>query len=207
MQSKFYIDSIEAKLSLLVTRVKLRGDLNLLDLHVIAENFFRDLLNLIYDYELKNTNYLDSNAKGVDLFDENSKVIFQVTSTATTDKINKSITKLGEKYQGYHLRFIFIKDFIPNLFTKSYPHINDNISFNPKEDILGVSSLLNEIVNCDIKRMKAIYTFLEEHIPLEIFQNNNIEDTRYRNKMLSKAQWNHETTNDGRYSQMTSKML
>lgn len=199
MQTKYYIDSIETKLSLLVTRVKLRGELNLLDLHVIAENFFRDLLNLIYGYNLRNMNYLNSNIKGIDLIDQNSKVIFQVTSTQTTDKINKSIIKLEEKYQDYNLKFVIIVDSIPKLFSKSKPFDNGYISFDPKKDILDVSSLLKAIVDCDIKKLKAIYDFLEDQIPFEVFQNKFLKETGNRHKMLSKALWNHETTNDNKY--------
>lgn len=200
MQRESYIQSIENKLSLLVTRVKLRGRLNLQDLNIHSENFFRDLLNIIYDYDLKNLNNFKSNAEGVDLIDSTNKVIVQVTSTATTTKINSSIRKLTKFYQGYNLKFIIIIDQIPKLFSKVKPTKNEYISFNPKSDIIDIGSILKEISDCDINKLEKIYNFFKNEIYLEEMKGYNLSrKVDFRKQMLSKAQWNHETTNDNRY--------
>ena len=47
--NKHHIDFITNALTALATNVSVRGKLNLTDLHVISENFFADLLNLMYD--------------------------------------------------------------------------------------------------------------------------------------------------------------
>ncbi len=135
MKRQDYFNSIEERLNLLVLRTKSRGRLNLLDLNIHSENFFRDLLNLIYDYDLENLNNFKSNAEGVDLIDNTNKVIFQVTTTATTTKINSSIEKLTKVYQSYNLKFMIIVDQIPKLFSKAHPVQNKCISFDPKIDI------------------------------------------------------------------------
>ena len=48
LQRQTYINDIVNRLSGLASSVELRGLLNLLDLHVISEDFYVDLLNLLY---------------------------------------------------------------------------------------------------------------------------------------------------------------
>ncbi|WP_298735146.1 SMEK domain-containing protein [uncultured Psychrobacter sp.] len=200
MKRQDYFNSIEERLNLLVLRTKSRGRLNLLDLNIHSENFFRDLLNLIYDYDLENLNNFKSNAEGVDLIDNTNKVIFQVTTTATTTKINSSIEKLTKVYQSYNLKFMIIVDQIPKLFSKAHPVQNKCISFDPKIDIIDIGIILKEISDCDIERLEKIFKFFESEIILEAEKEETLcHKIGFRNQMLSKAQWNHETTNDDRY--------
>ena len=58
LQRQTYINDIVNRLSGLASSVELRGLLNLLDLHVISEDFYVDLLNLIYGWKLRNANSL-----------------------------------------------------------------------------------------------------------------------------------------------------
>ena len=66
MNRSEYFDFVERKLSELATRVQLRGGLNILNLHLHSENFYCDLLNLIYSWSLHNLNATDTNAAGID---------------------------------------------------------------------------------------------------------------------------------------------
>jgi len=47
-----------------------RNSLNLQDVNVHAEAFFRDFLNLVFEYKLKNINIVERNARAIDLGDE-----------------------------------------------------------------------------------------------------------------------------------------
>ena len=62
LQRQTYINDILNRLSGLASSVKLHGLLNLLDLHVISEDFYLGLLNLIYGWKLRNANSLQQNA-------------------------------------------------------------------------------------------------------------------------------------------------
>lgn len=66
LQRQTYINDIVNKLSGLASNVKLRGLLNLLDVHVISEDFYVGLLNLMYGWKLRNANSLQQNAPGID---------------------------------------------------------------------------------------------------------------------------------------------
>lgn len=63
------------------------NSLNLQDVNVHAENFFRDLLNLALGYNLNNINIIEKNARAIDLGDEMARFAIQVTSTSDLGKI------------------------------------------------------------------------------------------------------------------------
>lgn len=201
MKRQDYFNSIEQRLNFLVLRTKSRGKLNLLDLNIHEETFLENLINIVYSLELRNLNKEDKNAKGVDLIDRNNRIVFQVTSTATIDKINKSLEKLGSEYQGYRLKFIFIGHDVHSKLSKKSYNKNSYVIFDPVDDILDITTLLSEIVHTnDIQKIEEIYTLCKREIPLdEMKESSPSHEVGFRNQMLSKAKWNHETTNDSRY--------
>jgi len=160
MNRQKYFDFIESKLSLLVSRIELRGGLNLLDLHLHSENFYLHFFNLIFGLNLQNLNTLHQNAEGVDLIDAANKIIIQVSATATKQKVEATLNKNLSKYMGYAFKFISISKNANNLRTKSFknPH---KLIFNQKCDIFDVTSLLKLISAMDIGKLKTVYDFLK----------------------------------------------
>ena len=105
MNRNIYFTKIKTLLNILKSEIKDSGKLNLLDINVHAEDFYRDLLNLIYGWQLQNMNQWNLNAAGGDLWYDNGKIVIQVSSTATKDKIQTSIDKLGaEQFAGYRFK-------------------------------------------------------------------------------------------------------
>lgn len=145
MNRMLYFNNIEEKLICLACRIKSRGQLNLLELNIHSENFYRDLFNLIFDYQLENQNKNKTNTPGIDLIDNKNKLIIQVSSTATYTKIQNSLQK-SMNYSGYHFKFISITNEPNNLTLKNY-EIPLGIIFEPKEDIFDVNFLLKIIQN------------------------------------------------------------
>ena len=88
-----FIGPIIDDLDIISSRVRARSKLGLTDLNHILEDFFKDLLNLIYKANLVNLNETRRNAPGLDLGDTTSptKRAFQVTSQATSQKVNLSL--------------------------------------------------------------------------------------------------------------------
>ena len=91
MNRNIYVTKIKTLLNILKGEIKDSGKLNLLDINVHAEDFFRDFLNLIYGWQLQNMNQWNLNAAGGDLWYDYGKIVIQVSSTATKDKIQASI--------------------------------------------------------------------------------------------------------------------
>jgi hypothetical protein len=88
-----YLKKITDTLALIETSVRNRVVLNLYDNNIISEDFFPGLLNFIYGLKLDNANKTKKNFPGIDLSDTTNKVAFQLTSTNTQTKIQKTIDK------------------------------------------------------------------------------------------------------------------
>lgn len=163
-----YFNYIEEQLSILSTRIELRGKLNILDLHQHSENFYVDFFNLLFDWELKNLNAIKQNVEGIDLIDKKNKIVIQVSATATKKKIETALSKdILEKCSGFCFKFISISKDADNLRTKSFknPH---GINFTPKDDIYDVGSILRSILALEIEKQKQIYEFIKQELGSDI---------------------------------------
>lgn len=93
MEIEDKINDISTNLSILIYQVKLKNKANLNDINTLLETAFKEILNIIYDYNLINLNnkYL---YPAIDLGDESAKIAFQVTSEKSIQKIKDTIKKI-----------------------------------------------------------------------------------------------------------------
>lgn len=168
MNRNIYVTKIKTLIDILKVEIKDSGKLNLLDINVHLEDFFRDLLNLIYGWQLQNMNQRNLNAAGGDLWYDDDKIVIQVSSTTTKDKIQSSIDKLSaEQFAGYRFKFLRIDGDVIKLRKESYNTHND-IVFNPSEDIIDISTLLKDITHLDIDCLRRVYELCgKEIVPLD----------------------------------------
>lgn len=151
-------------MSFLATRVELRGKLNILDLHILSEGFYMDLLNTVFDWKLINLNSIDQNAASIDLIDNESKIVIQVSATSTKNKVESALAKkIMSEYSDYNFKFLSISKDSSNLRSMkiSNPH---GLIFNPAEDIMDVASLLRVIINHDLLKQEKIYDQLKSEL-------------------------------------------
>lgn len=145
--SKQYLDLILKGLSELAYEVSWRGRLNLTDLHIMSEDFYAGFLNIVYGLSLRNTNITNQNSEGIDLEDDNAKIIIQVSSTCTKNKIEHSLNEIVKccGYQGYHFRFLPLIVGAASYHKKQTYNVPSGITFNPKDDIIDVPTILKEL--------------------------------------------------------------
>jgi hypothetical protein len=153
-------------LNILGYRIKAKGMLNVLDLHLHSENFYLHFFNLLFDKKLENMNLVQQNVAAIDLIDSHSKLIVQVSSTATKTKIESALTKDLSKYAGNAFNFISISVDAAKLRKKTYknPH---SLIFKPASDIHDIPSLLGVIGALEIERQKACYDFIKAELGSE----------------------------------------
>ena len=166
MKRKTYFDEIEEKLAILSIRVKNRGKLNILDIHMHSENFYRDFLNLLYGWNLKNANNSEQNIEAIDLVDETQKLIVQVSATATKKKINNSLSKDSMKEyaeNGYMFKFVSIAEKADSLRKLKYKNTY-SISFDPSRDILDIQKLEKDILDLKINELETMYRFIKAEL-------------------------------------------
>lgn len=169
MNRDLFVTKINTLLNILKCEIKEKGKLNLLDVNIHAEDFFRDLLNLVYGWQLQNLNQWNQNSAGGDLWYCDGKLVIQVSSSSTKNKIQSSIEKLSaEQFAGYKFKFLRIDGDVRKLRKESYD-THDDISFNPQSDIIDISSLLKDISNLNIDNLKKVYDLcVKEIVPSDI---------------------------------------
>jgi len=155
---------IEEHLVVLTHRVEARGKLNILDLHLHSENFYRDFLNLLYDWNLENLNKVNQNVEAIDLIDKTHKIIIQVSSTKTKQKVESALGKDSmSNYNGWSFKFVPIVRSAANLRTKTYenPH---GLEFSSNNDIFDIDSLLREVCGLKIDKLNEVKTFIQKEL-------------------------------------------
>ena len=171
MNRRIMFDYIEKNLNFLAYRIESRSKFNLQEFNIFSESFYRELLNILYDYSLKNLNQINQNFPGVDLIDENNKILIQISSTCNKQKIENSLSKKELiKYKDYKFIFLSISKSGDNLKNKQ---INNpyNLMFEPNEDILDIQSILNIILYSDINKINKLYNLIKEESQKEIDDN------------------------------------
>ncbi|MEN6384325.1 MAG: ABC-three component system protein, partial [Phycisphaerales bacterium] len=182
---------IEEKLSILATRIEIRGGMNILDLNIHAEDFYEKFLNQLFHWKLENLNKVQQNAAGIDLVDATNKLIIQVSATSTKQKIESALAKDLSAYTNYSFKFISISKDAKKLRSQSFvnPH---NLLFDPKVDIFDIPSLLNIIRDMDVDQQQIICDFLKKELKGEPDPNKIDSNLTTIIKTLSKEDWSQK---------------
>ncbi|MBK8187877.1 MAG: SMEK domain-containing protein [Cellvibrio sp.] len=188
MESQQYFNTIEEKLSVLATRIEIRGKLNILDLHIHSEQFYLHLLNLIFKWNLESLNAIDQNAEGIDLIDKTNFIVIQVSSTATKQKIELSLSKNLSQYKDYSYKFVSISKDAALLRKQNFlnPH---NLAFVPANDIFDIPGLLRVIATMQSGEQKAILDYLNANLKYEVNPQQVESNLSIIIKILAKVDW------------------
>jgi hypothetical protein len=153
-------------------KIVMLGKMNILSNHVYSENFFRDLLNKLYGYSLKNLNSIEQNAAAIDLIDEEKKIIIQVSSTCKKEKIEKTLKKKiieKKQQQNFRIKFMFIGEQKNRIKKGSFANPY-NISFNSDEDILLTEDLNKEFFDKTVHEQNKILELLDLELSPILFE-------------------------------------
>lgn len=168
MNRSNYFNYIEEKVALLALRIENRGKINLLDLNIHSETFFADLLNMLLGYQLINLNIFKQNIEGIDLIDKKNKIIAQVSSTCTKQKVETSLKKkIFDDYKGFRFKFVSISKNAEKLRKQDFDNPYGAL-FLPKEDIIDIASIVNIVLGMPIDKQKQVYEFIKEELGEEI---------------------------------------
>jgi hypothetical protein len=169
MNRATYYNFIEERLITLCTRVELRGKINILDYHLHSENFYRDLFNKLYTWNLENLNSLVQNVEAIDLIDRTNNLVIQISATNTKAKIDSALSKpslSSAGYDGFNFKFISIARDANNLRSQSYSP-PAGINFVPATDIHDAKSILQDVYNLDIGTFEIIYKLIKSELGRE----------------------------------------
>ncbi len=168
MNRQEYIQQIIKSLSWLKAEVSACNSINFTDINVCSENFYRDLLNLAFGYELININIVEQNAAAIDLGDEKNSIAFQVTSTSKLEKTTHTVSKFIEKklHQQYDKLIILnIVDKVGHkaklIGDKKYYELDTN------KDIWDIQVLIAKINDLETPKLEQINKFFNEELYLK----------------------------------------
>lgn len=126
-------------------------------------------MNYLLGYSLKNINPIKQNMEGIDLIDEKNRIIAQVSSTCTKQKIENSLNKaIFEKYACFKFIFIAVVGNADTLRTATYKNPYKAM-FSPADNIYDIKSLLNIALNLNIAKQRKLYEFIRDEL------GNNID--------------------------------
>lgn len=167
-KNKYYIDKIIFNFSVLSTELQIKNKIKLSDDNIFSENLFCHILNIIYDLNLSNINAESINYPAIDLRDINNKIAFQITTTNTKQKINKTLDKFLNNtkhlfFNNYNRLVILI------LTTESLKYTDNEINksifkFIPLRDIKNLNDIIEDIKNLDINKIKKLNSLLENEL-------------------------------------------
>ncbi len=165
--------------------IKENGRLNLLSDNVHAENFYRDLLNYLFEFNLSNMNAENQNAAGIDLIDRKLKIIIQVSASCTKKKIESSLSKdiiADYKKNDHEMKFLFIGQQNENI--KNAVFYNPyNIKFSPKEDILLTKDLTKRFLDLNIDSQNKIIELMSKELDINSQDTSILRDNLIDNQL------------------------
>lgn len=155
----YFIGQIVDELAAIAHQVDMRGKIGDVALNRLLEDFFKDVLNLVHGWNLVNLNSKRSNEPGLDLGDPHAKVAVQVTSSASSLKVNKTLEKVTtEHLQMYDRILVLAIGNKQGSYTLDTQHV-ERTGFN-ESDILGTTDLIRDAVMIPILKLQELHRMI-----------------------------------------------
>lgn len=172
----YLIGEIVDDLAALGNQVKMRNAIHMFDMTVVAENFFKDVLNILLDAKFKNLNDERSNEPGLDLGEDTKRIGIQITSSASTQKVNKTLENITTVQGGKFDKFYVLG---MNKRQQSYsidPKLGTKYSFT-EDNIWDLDTLARKAMDLEFDELKRLYDLVRSNttklkIDLEIPDEN-----------------------------------
>jgi hypothetical protein len=161
----YFIGQIIDELTAVSHQVQARGRLHLFDLNTYLENFFRDVLNIAFDYHLINLNDERSNNPGLDLGDETEGIAFQITSTKTSAKVNDTLEAVcdnPELIKKYPRIYVFVVQEKQGSY-KLNEKFADPLGFTEKH-VKDINDLLKKVLSLPIDRLQLLFELVTKEV-------------------------------------------
>ncbi|MDV7365897.1 SMEK domain-containing protein [Acinetobacter baumannii] len=164
MNNEIMMGQIKKAFSSLCYEVSMSTSLNQLSINVHAEQFFVELLNELFTYNLVNTNSEEKNFASIDLLDTGNRIAFQITSDSSLKKIKDTLSKLCEKKLHEKVDRIIVLNLIKKNNHKNETLEKDSFKINLKKDIWDYTDLISEINNLNIDRLTSIHALINKYL-------------------------------------------
>lgn len=167
LKSKEFIEEINKYLSILKNNIEIQNANGFFDINKYCENFFCELLNIIYDLQLEDLNRIKVNYPAVDLGDISEGVCFQITSENSRKKIQETVEKFIEHdlHEEYDNLYVLILGNKKNYKTEI--DTAEKIIFKIKKNVIDLADLSKEISAFKKSKLEKIKNYLQENIDIQ----------------------------------------
>lgn len=186
MKKKELIERFIECLSILAYKIKIRSSLNLMDLNIHAEYFFKDLLNIVYGLNLKNINIEERNSAAIDLADEDNMIAIQVTSNVNWKKIRDTLNLFFDKKMNLKYKRLIFLSLTEKVRYKKYTGFFDGF-FDIKKDVIDYKDLAAFIENEPCSQIEKIIEFLESELNCGNIKHQNKVERVYGDVWISEV--------------------
>jgi len=138
--------------------------MNFTDINLHSENFYRDLLNLAFDYDLININIVEPNSAAIDLGGTNSSFAIQVTSTSALAKTKKTVKAFAKKKLNNQYDRLVILNIVKKANHTASKISEDGYELDTNEDIWDIGDLLKRFNDLPTSKLKELCEFLNDEL-------------------------------------------
>lgn len=159
-----FIGQIIDELTAVSNQVEGRAGLQLYDLNRYLEDFFKEILNIVYGYSLVNLNEERSNNPGLDLGDESAKVAFQVTSSKSSSKINKTLEHAAGQLGKFPTIYVLVLVDKQSSYTGIKKELAKPFAFKSNKHILDTGDILKTVLSLPIDRLQRLHELVGREV-------------------------------------------
>lgn len=141
-----------------------RGLLKLFDNNIVAQRFFCQLLNAIFDLELRVMDDVHPNYPAIDLGDSTTRIAYQITTEKGSAKVQSTLdgfVRHGLNHEYDTLKFLVIGD---RQATYDAVKVPDGLRFDCDKDILDIAGLLKDVNRLDTAHLEKLRAIFEQEM-------------------------------------------
>lgn len=166
LQRQHNLNEAEEWFIRLSQKIEANASLRHLDANIELEPFFRDLLNRLFGWTLRSSNWTGPiNQDSFDLDDRQSRVAVQVTSSVDATKLRKTLTSFLRSHRSDFDRLVFVYPILKK--TDSRADFSKQLAgfdFDPGRDRIDLRDLLRAIQNLPIDKQDEVSSLLRREL-------------------------------------------
>ena len=143
---------------------KLRGRAGLLDLHRSLQRFFCQFLSAAYDLNLIELDDIQSNFPAIDLGDREGRRCFQITTSKTKEKMERTLRKYVARRLHKQYGSITILVIGERQGTYRSLRVPAAINFSADKDILGLSGLVKHVKTLETPTLERLVEIISTEL-------------------------------------------
>ncbi|MDR6434326.1 SMEK domain-containing protein [Brucella pseudogrignonensis] len=157
-QAHYYLSVIKAL-------IETNRTVYLTDINKRAEDFYREVLNIVVGLDLININIEEPNAAAIDLGDKKARIAIQVTSTKDISKIKSTFDKFIEKGLNASYDQLIVLNII-----KAGDHrkvsLDDasGFTFQFDRDLWDMNTVVKRLEDCEIEAVEELLDYLKDNV-------------------------------------------